>query len=236
DERELVLDRLAECAGLCRLAERELPVGLARTHHDAEPRVAREMQHGLVLGQAVHEERPVAAIRCMQHCSLQQRAAIASVARGPIDAQAEFGRFASALERKMGHTPELEVRAEDAEGLILGEINSLGVGDDRRITHRGAEPQSAILRGQAQQVANHLRAVRTGQLLDYDAGRAGHADHHSRAVWASDCTACRAATIRSAMASARARCACAAKRSYAGMLISCRRASRLEPALVLLKL
>src|SRR6185436_3724361 len=139
--------------------------------------------------------------------------------------------------REMRNTDELEVGCQHAERVIPREIDAGDVPFDRRVVDRSAKTQPPVVRRQAQQMANDLRAVRSAQLLHYDSRRVIHRRPHPMRVKAprrrrvvsafpTDRSTRVAATIRSAISSARARWARAVRRSYAGIWIASSLAER----------
>src|SRR6185503_17424227 len=114
-------------------------------------------------------QHAVVTVRGVQNRALQQRVSIPLAARGSIDAKTKLGRRLARIGREMRNTDELKVRCQYSERVIPREIDSGDVPFDRRVVDRSAKTQPPVIDGQAQQMANDLRAVRSAQLLHYDA-------------------------------------------------------------------
>src|SRR6185503_20682524 len=97
------------------------------------------------------------------------RVAVAFAARGSSHAETQLGRRLARIGREMRNTDELEVGCQHAERVISREIDAGDVPFDRRVVDRSAKTQPPVIGRQAQQMANDLRAVRSAQLLHYDA-------------------------------------------------------------------
>lgn len=170
DERELIGDGLEQRAGVLAAVDLETTVGFAALEHEPQFRLARQVQHDGVLGQAMHEQHPAADVGRVQQRALQQRVAVALAAAARIDAQAELRGAIGRIEREVREADQLELVALDAEHAVALEIDVRHVVADAVVADRAAEAQPPVFLRQLQQVAGNVLAMTRVQPLHRDGG------------------------------------------------------------------
>jgi len=172
NERELVGCRLKDHA--VRVAvELEICIRIARLDHHAEPGFPGQMQHDPVLGEAVHEQRAIAAVCGVQYAALQERVAVAFDARCGAHAQAQLRIARRSVQGQVREADKVQVRPEGAEQTVAREIEAARVLADGLVADRAAEAQVPVAFRQLQQVARYVFAVVRVEPLHRDGGRQG---------------------------------------------------------------
>jgi len=137
EERHALGEHLAEMARGVGGRKPEPGIGFARFDHDLHRLLAREVHHGVVLRQAVHEERPHAPIAGAQVRAREQRTADAAAAVPRQHRDPELGVPAAAGDVR--RTDEVQSVVIDAEGRIALEIDARDVRAHRIVVYRYPE-------------------------------------------------------------------------------------------------
>src|SRR3954463_5023288 len=98
-------------------------IDLALLRDKFQAGLAREVDHDFIFGQAMHEQRGVAARHCAQLATIEQEKPIPVAAMRWHYAETKLSVVMIEIEREMSHSEERLVVAKDAEHLIVREID-----------------------------------------------------------------------------------------------------------------
>src|SRR3954466_2541542 len=164
EERDTLREDGAEIAAGIRRGQAEPGVGLAGLKDDVHPLPASEVQHGLVLAQAMHEKALAPPVAGVQRGALEKRVAVAAVATARQHRHAELRVVFRAREVRGRDQAKLVVG--DAEHRVAVEIDCCDIRADDSIARPAAKAQPPVLGVERDKVALVRRAVERRQLTD----------------------------------------------------------------------